>query len=523
MRHDSTHYVPSEESQGRLSPSLHLSKDRQILDPETLPPPIESYSPPGLLENQTGLQSDLSATTSVPHALQDITMVNSCHALPESHPVPNVSSIGNQEASSFAPIGSMGGAPDPLVEGNDRELSHGVFSDGPAVPLLEATPTLKESSASGNNIYDFHSASTPKVDSQDDGRNLQQRSFSRELGEATGKGNDLNDSLAAATTNELPVTSTAHQYSASQSNNGAPSVEISQPPPSLAPSSQLTHTLAPPPSMVAHDRESQQAPLIRQPPMAVSALKRCTYETYSSDDDDVFLPNPPSKGQADKCIVSMDSGDDSNPSSKLVAPPVLRLDGDPLPTQTAADVEPLADPRNEVEESMETEDGVQDKEQPVEGERSGADSIKDDSSAGEHGESHKDDTDAQGGEDSMEQEERGVRERERECVCVCVCVCAWVDLIFIEPMLRHQSIPHTILRQVRREWRDSMSYSKGYVMCSDVEYVLVVLIQKKPLNHHLFEDQPCGQLVYVICSLPHFWVTCSSLSLSFSPLNRSLD
>lgn len=44
---------------------------------------------------------------------------------------------------------------------------------------------------------------------------------------------------------------------------------------------------------------------IPKQPTAVNALKRCTYETYSSDDDDVFLPNPPSKSQADKCIVAM--------------------------------------------------------------------------------------------------------------------------------------------------------------------------------------------------------------------------
>ena len=45
-------------------------------------------------------------------------------------------------------------------------------------------------------------------------------------------------------------------------------------------------------------------------PAAINALKRHTYETYSSDDDDVFLPNPPSKSQADKCIVAMVTEDE---------------------------------------------------------------------------------------------------------------------------------------------------------------------------------------------------------------------
>lgn len=42
-------------------------------------------------------------------------------------------------------------------------------------------------------------------------------------------------------------------------------------------------------------------------PTALSSFKRHIGETYSSDDDDVFLPNPPSKTQADKCIVAMDT------------------------------------------------------------------------------------------------------------------------------------------------------------------------------------------------------------------------
>ncbi len=48
-------------------------------------------------------------------------------------------------------------------------------------------------------------------------------------------------------------------------------------------------------------------PVIISPkrPQAVNTLKRHVYETYSSDDDDVFLPNPPSKSQADKCTVTM--------------------------------------------------------------------------------------------------------------------------------------------------------------------------------------------------------------------------
>ena len=55
----------------------------------------------------------------------------------------------------------------------------------------------------------------------------------------------------------------------------------------------------------------RETPAITVPkqPAVISTLKRHTYETYSSDDDDVFLPNPPSKSQADKCIVAMATED----------------------------------------------------------------------------------------------------------------------------------------------------------------------------------------------------------------------
>ena len=52
-----------------------------------------------------------------------------------------------------------------------------------------------------------------------------------------------------------------------------------------------------------------------QQPAAVSVLKHRNCETYSSDDDDVFLPNPPSKSQADKCIVAMITDEEVCPPS----------------------------------------------------------------------------------------------------------------------------------------------------------------------------------------------------------------
>lgn len=71
-------------------------------------------------------------------------------------------------------------------------------------------------------------------------------------------------------------------------------------------------------------------PVTRAPqkPTALSTFKRHMCETYSSDDDDVFLPNPPSKSQADKCIVSMaaegeETGEDVGEMSTGKTPPVI--------------------------------------------------------------------------------------------------------------------------------------------------------------------------------------------------------
>lgn len=65
------------------------------------------------------------------------------------------------------------------------------------------------------------------------------------------------------------------------------------------------HPAATPPN------ESGAVPVIigSNEPTALSSFnRRHMAETYSSDDDDVFLPNPPSKGQADQCTAESGVG-----------------------------------------------------------------------------------------------------------------------------------------------------------------------------------------------------------------------
>ena len=59
-------------------------------------------------------------------------------------------------------------------------------------------------------------------------------------------------------------------------------------------------------------------------PTALSSFnRRHMAETYSSDDDDVFLPDPPSKSQADRCIVAMDTGEEEKGEVSLRAPQIV--------------------------------------------------------------------------------------------------------------------------------------------------------------------------------------------------------
>ena len=63
---------------------------------------------------------------------------------------------------------------------------------------------------------------------------------------------------------------------------------------------------APPPTTVTQDEPPVKD--TSKPPTGLSSFKRHMVETtYSSDDDDVFLPDPPSKSQADRCTISADT------------------------------------------------------------------------------------------------------------------------------------------------------------------------------------------------------------------------
>lgn len=91
-----------------------------------------------------------------------------------------------------------------------------------------------------------------------------------------------------------------------------------------------SHSLPKPtPAATTLTNQGEVVPVIKgtKEPMALSSFKRHMCETYSSDDDDVFLPNPPSKSQADKCIVSMDTEEEGEDrgvaAASLQAPQIV--------------------------------------------------------------------------------------------------------------------------------------------------------------------------------------------------------
>ena len=94
----------------------------------------------------------------------------------------------------------------------------------------------------------------------------------------------------------------------------------------IEPATETDQSHAPPSSSSQHSKINNQEkggiPHVAiagatKEPTALSTFKRHMCETYSSDDDDVFLPNPPSKSQADKCILSMEGEEGGGASRKI--------------------------------------------------------------------------------------------------------------------------------------------------------------------------------------------------------------
>jgi len=266
--------------------SAHLhSKDRQILDHETLPPPNDSYSPPSLLDNQGG----------VPEAMPN------AHHNADPH-----LQMANQAIGQ-----NSGGVADASVS---RVIHHST----------ELNPELGQDSRPFTN----QAAGVGGVSLSSGERANSSGAFGSEL----PRGHDMDAPPAA---NPAPVSEESQPLSQEGGDDKVVGGKGGDQLKGVA--SNASVPLKPP---LTKQASQQPPPLARQEPMAVKALKRCNYETYSSDDDDVFLPNPPSKSQADKCIVSMDAGEDSAPSKSTLATAATAVVGNPLPNQTCPVVSP---------------------------------------------------------------------------------------------------------------------------------------------------------------------------------------
>ena len=77
--------------------------------------------------------------------------------------------------------------------------------------------------------------------------------------------------------------------------------------------------------IAAPTNQMRVEPVGKAPTTALSSFKRHMCETYSSDDDDVFLPNPPSKSQADRCLVSTETSEDGGGTAAATAGHTLKV------------------------------------------------------------------------------------------------------------------------------------------------------------------------------------------------------
>ena len=287
-----------------------------------------------------------------PHGCGDVGMVESHHVISGEQSLGHVSSddqmscgLGSHEHSSDqAMVGDRSGDKDlhHVIPG-DQELSHvtgevmGVASSS-AIVFQGERPRLQNETQGGhwNQELDTDMDQFPQQSGtviHDDG-NVQ--------APCNGSNNEKHYNQQDNSFNQLPrhIQAEGEVKSLVNDTSNAPEEEEVGQTSFASTPAQTTAKIA----ITLESPISQQGevcpvvkPLLKQP-TAINALKRCTCETYSSDDDDVFLPNPPSKSQADKCIVAMVTDDE-------VAPPTL--------ANTASSVDDAAPGGSEVV-SMET-------------------------------------------------------------------------------------------------------------------------------------------------------------------------
>ena len=284
----------------------------------------------------------------LPHGMdapREVGVVDSHHMMGSDQPIGRNSSMGDSSAAHQLPAGSNAMLSDnclPQTPSGDQEVAH-----------RSLTGRDVASSSSGKMAADAFGNEQPLVRND---------TLDKQLSQDMGTAADINllPTSADSVCNSSLKTAEMKTYNQDgapfpQEYNKGLNKEASQ---ALASNTELPEDArpkalpvkAPPPKEPIHS-----APPIKQPPqpfvgqpMAVNALKRCTYETYSSDDDDVFLPNPPSKSQADKCIVSMDTSEDTNlPKIVTTAPSAEEA----LPDEDRAIVTEV--PKDEEEEKME--------------------------------------------------------------------------------------------------------------------------------------------------------------------------
>lgn len=355
------------------------SRDRQILDPEgnlPLPPPNESYSPPSLLENENVMRSNVPC---MPHDVdarsnRDVGVVESHHVMSSDQSLDHVSAdqgISQQLASG------------------DHSLSHVIPCDNSVQRVTsgdqEMPGGVRGVASPGVLVMDMFGGGQSQVQNENETRDelnmfrggqsqIQNGNETRdELNTGTNQFQRSGIALHAAESDRSPVNvgdDDGERYNqgdgpCNQLSRYSPVEEAEDKHHDACPreeESEAQENIASKPAQPAEAEvaRSQDAPISQQgrtspvinplprQPTAVRILKRCTYETYSSDDDDVFLPNPPSKSQADKCIVAMDTDED-------VAAPVI--------VTTAASVSNAAPDNSEVvametpKETKENEEG----------------------------------------------------------------------------------------------------------------------------------------------------------------------
>lgn len=322
--HDSAHYH-TEEPRVPVSPPLP-SRDQQILDTEgnlAFPPLNESYSPPSLLEDQNVMQSNVTHMSHVidSHGCRDVGMVESHQVMSGEQSLGRVSSGDHMSCRLASGDHSL----DHVVSGDmsgDKGLQHVMSGDQEETHVTGEVMGVASSSAivfQGEQSQ-IQNEIQGKYWNQERDADMDQyqrgSSTTHDADNVKVPSNGSNDeercNQGGSSYNQQGHQSQVEETKslALKDTNVPEEVEEETRKPAQA-VAEVAISLATP--------ISQQGEILVNPkqPTAVNALKRHTCETYSSDDDDVFLPNPPSKSQADKCIVAMATDEEE------VAPPTI--------------------------------------------------------------------------------------------------------------------------------------------------------------------------------------------------------